>query len=450
MLFKLENPFRNPEQMWETAFSAFKKVKNAEVLADFTDQVNTPQYLYWDKIRFKAAPPELTPIEFWAIVKFFRHSVTAKSMAPVRTVDGEHFRYQTFPWMHKVMHEVDLNLGGELKMSPGKEPFSRQQLISRGIIEEAIASSQLEGAVTTRKVAKQMLLEGRRPKTSSEIMIMNNYNAMRRIDEEFRSTEMTRNLLFELHAILTKDTIDAKSVGKLRQEGQQIVVTDPAKGLVYHVPPSTEFVDAEIERLMAYANDHAESARFEHPLIRAIVLHFWIGYLHPFVDGNGRLARALFYWYLLHHNYWAFAYLPLSQMIRKSPAQYRDAYVYSEQDSCDLTYFIDYNCRKIHAARENFHQYLAKKRQERSSISKRCRDQFRLNERQVQLLQYLGQNRDTHTSTATHARIYRISRLTARKDLESLEAGGLLSSEKIGRERPFSITPRAIRLLSKD
>jgi len=56
-------------------------------------------------------------------------------------------------------------------------------------------------------------------------------------------------------------------------------------------------------KLIEFANDENITTGFIHPVIKAILLHFWIGYLHPFCDGNGRTARALFYWYLLKNDY---------------------------------------------------------------------------------------------------------------------------------------------------
>jgi hypothetical protein len=44
-------------------------------------------------------------------------------------------------------------------------------------------------------------------------------------------------------------------------------------------------------------------AVFIHPVMRAITLHFWLAYDHPFCDGNGRTARALFYWSMLKQGY---------------------------------------------------------------------------------------------------------------------------------------------------
>jgi len=99
--------------------------------------------------------------------------------------------------------------GGQLLPYPNILSQSNQQtFISRGIIEEAIASSQLEGAHTTRAAARKMIIEKRSPRNASERMILNNYKAINAIEENYKNQELSLDLLFELHRILTRDTIN--------------------------------------------------------------------------------------------------------------------------------------------------------------------------------------------------------------------------------------------------
>src|SRR5690606_22337292 len=154
--------------------------------------------------------------------------------------------------------------------------------------------------------AKRMIREGRKPRTRDEHMIVNNYGTMLRIEREFKDQPLSMDLLFLMHSMLTENTLDDGShVGALRDdEGkpdhERVAVRSNTDETIYHMPPSVTFVKGELERLIKYANDDGSmlDVGFMHPVIKAILLHFWIGYLHPFADGNGRLARALFYWYL--------------------------------------------------------------------------------------------------------------------------------------------------------
>ncbi len=186
-----------------------------------------------------------------------------------------------------------------------------------------------------------MILEKRKPRNKSEQMILNNYRTIMSIEEEYKNSELSLDLMFTLHRKLTEETISKDQQGRLRKNSDEIVIQGfiGREEYISHIPPNEDFLNAEIQRLIEFANDK-EDHKFMHPIIKAIFLHFWIGYLHPFTDGNGRLARALFYWYLLKKGYWTMMYLPISTVIKQSPIQYAMAYIYTEQDNFDLTYFL--------------------------------------------------------------------------------------------------------------
>ena len=417
-------------------------------LSSYIEKTNHPEYLFWDKVRYLPRPKGITAVEFWALVKFLRNFSPSRVKSPIRDEKGNNFSWQSIPGLEYLLHEVDMHLGGLIESDIVDDQRARRRFIARGILEEAIASSQLEGANTTRKAAKRMIQEKRKPVNKSEQMIINNYEAMLQIEDKFRNEKLDMNTLLSLHTTLTKNTIDPNDIGRLRKDSDEVVVWDSARGQIYHIPPPENFLKREIKRLLDYANDLSITTQFTHPLIKAITLHFWIGYLHPFTDGNGRLARAIFYWYLLRKEYWGFSYLPLSRVIKKSPGQYRDAYIYSEQDDNDLTYFIDYNFRKITQAKKEFESYVKKKQSESQKMATAARSTYKLNDRQIQLLKYLHNNPKATTTIRTHSNINDISRITARKDLEDLEQKGFLVSERIGKERPFSATEKTRELFS--
>jgi Fic family protein len=415
---------------------------------EFVERTNRPDYLYWDKVRYKPRPEGMSAEEFWALVKFARMNSPTRARVAVRDEGGSFFTWQPLPGLDRFLHEIDMHLSGNVDRNFADDQTARQRFVSGGIMEEAIASSQLEGASTTRRIAKQMLRERRRPTNRPEQMILNNYRAMIEVEDRLRGERMSQGVLMNLHQMLVENTVDNADLGRFRREGENVVVDDRRTGVVYHIPPKAQLLGEEIERFVAYANDEYEDYAFVHPLIKAIILHFWIGYLHPFTDGNGRLARSIFYWYVLRKGYWAFSYLPLSRVIKGSPAQYRDAYVYSEQDDNDLTYFIDYNVRKIGQARREFAEYVQRKQAENRRIADLVRSEYSLNGRQVELLRHMSVRDSAPITIKTFSNTFGVSRITARKDLEGLERAGFLTSQKIGRERPFRASEKVAELFS--
>jgi len=354
---------------------------------------------------------------------------------PILNEKGEYFVWEFLPRFEAFFHEIDMSLGGTIRLrGVDLDQKYRQEFITRGVMEEAIASSQLEGANTARKVARHMLMDGRRPGTKSERMIVNNYNAMLEIEKEYKNALLSLDMLLHLHDVITKDTLeDSNDAGRLRTGDTDDVDVVDSQGTVYHSGPSPEFVKNELKRLVEYANSGDEPKQFTHPVVKAVLLHFWIGYLHPITDGNGRLARLIFYWSLLRDGYWGFAYLPISRVIKESHAQYGMAYVYAEQDDNDFTYFLDYNVRKMGEALVDFQDYVARKSKESADMRHNLRNIHDLNDRQIRALQYLHANAGEFISTLSHEKINNIATPTASKDIKELVSLGFLERRSSGR-----------------
>ena len=115
-------------------------------------------------------------------------------------------------------------------------------------MEEAIASSQMEGANTTRKVAKEMLRKQIKPKDKSQQMIYNNYNTIRFLSEQ-KGTNLTPELLLEIHKRITEKTLDnPDDEGSFRKD-DNIYVVNGITGEVAHDPPSYKAIPVIINKL---------------------------------------------------------------------------------------------------------------------------------------------------------------------------------------------------------
>lgn len=437
MLFEIEKPDLSKIDKIKTID---KYNKNIDSILEFNKKIYLSEYLYWDKFKYKTLPLNFSAEEMWFLLKLFRKMQSEKTV--IKNGNEKYFTLSEIFGLNKLLHEMDLNMGGSLFLkNENIKDIDKQKMISRGVMEEAIASSQLEGAHTTRKAAKQFLREGKKPKNESEQMILNNYKTMLAIESIYKDKKLNREMLFELHEMLTKKTIPENKIGRFRKSDDNIVVASE-QGVIYHQPPDENFVEKEINRLFDFANDEMKEPSFIHPIIKAILLHFWIGYLHPFVDGNGRIARALFYWYLLKKGYWGFSYLQISTVIKKSPAQYGMSFVYSEQDDLDLTYFVDYNIEKIKMAMHEFDEYLKNITKENKKMNKMAHINYNLNERQIQLLRYLYGDTDNSTSLKAHMNIYKVSNKTAVTDLKKLVRFGFCFEKKQGRTVHYYATDK--------
>ncbi|MBP9727316.1 MAG: Fic family protein [Gammaproteobacteria bacterium] len=429
-IYKIYSPFKLSD-------GDMKLLEDPEILDAFNKA--NENYLHWEELRYKTWIPKKFATEsakevFWSLLRIKR--AIDSTITPIRDKNGACFKVNARNY-NEFLHIADKELAGNFMGIAPLSEASKKQFISRNLIEESIASSQLEGANTSRAVAKKMLLEGRKPNNHSEQMIVNNYQAMLKIEQELCNKDLSFELICELHSIITDKTLAEDKKGKLREtfdkHGERLKVI-PWLNEVTYVAPDKEFVEAELPKLIDFANDkNTNNAEFIHPIIKAIMLHFWIGLLHPFEDGNGRLARTLFYWYMLKHGYWAFKYLSLSEKIKKSSKQYSMAYIYSEQESHDLTYFIQYNIEKLKIARKDFQEYIEKKLKENISTVQINQEKYHLNERQTKLLHYLHQETENRTNIAAYQLSYVVKKGTAIADLKKLVEKKFLRKKKLGR-----------------
>jgi len=311
----------------------------------------------------------------------------------------------------------------------------------RSLVDEAISSSQIEGAATTRVVAKEMLRTGRKPKDHSEHMIYNNFQSMQMIKKHLQEP-LTVELLLSIHMHMTKDTLETPSwAGRFRlPSDDKIYVFDNDEQTVLHEPPDAGRVLELMQKLCDYANSDSED-EFVNPIIKGILLHFWLAYVHPFMDGNGRTARALFYWYMLKHGYWFFEYLSVSTSILSARAQYYRSFLYSEMDDNDVTYFIVYNLTAIHKAIEILNAYIQRKQKEQKHAYRFVSQYPSLNSRQRTLLASAVEKPQELFTIETHANIHGVTYQTARTDLLGLKNLGLLDMRKEGKK--FVFTPSA-------
>lgn len=417
-----------PSYTEEDLVKAIPLLSNEDVRSTI-DSFNR-RYLHWDEIRHRKPLPA-EPLQIWMLMKFIRQA----SMRPFQFADWR-LGFNLGDACQKALHTLDKSGGGSLI---GLKEFSGQQerdiYVLNALMEEAIASSQLEGAATTRRVAKQMLRENRKPRNRDEKMIVNSFRTMKAVVER-KQLPLSIDLILELHRMITTGTLDdPDDEGRFRLDDDIHVVDQ--HGTILHTPPS----HAEIYRLMnevcKFVNTEIEP--FLHPVVKGIILHFLIGYIHPFNDGNGRCARTLFYWFLLREDYWLFEFMPISRAIRDSRGQYKRAYLYAESDDFDLTYFIRYNLDVIVDTLAEVRKYVEKSQLEQYRTITLIEGSDGLNLRQVGILKHLMQSPDRVIGIKEVMGTYAVAYGTARADLYGLENLGYLRKRKMGKTLQFNL-----------
>jgi Fic family protein len=421
-----------------------------DVLAAPPDPRATERYLHWDKLRRLEPPPGLSSEAWWWKIKFERRSNFRE--LPLRGwardssdyFEGQPFFYSLPDSVLRSLHRIDQRCSGEVAMDEvvTSDGQAGQRYLVNSLMEEAIRSSQLEGATTSRTVAKELLRSGREPRDRSERMILNNYRALQFMRSEMGDS-LSPELVMELHRIVTDGTLrNAASAGRLQQFGEdRVAVYDRDDGRRVHIPPPADQLPERMELLCSFANEGDDGEQFIHPVVRAVLLHFWLAYDHPFEDGTGRTARILFYWLMRVRGYWLVEYLPISRILRSAPAQYSRAFLETETDSGDTTYFLIHQLAVIESAIEELHGYLRRKMAEIREVEELIHGVEHFNHRQLSLLSDALRHPDRSYSLRGHAEIHRVTHETARSDLADLLKLELLTRRKLGREYSFQPAP---------
>lgn len=426
----------------QVSSSVEQTVLNDEVM-DLISSINS-KYLYWSDVKYRSQP-ELPATKLWETVKYVRN------LTDIKIWKQNDIHFSLTNTMQRLCHEFDMNFGGSWgasKIFPDDKATQELYLFS-SIMEEAIASSQMEGAATTRKVAKEMLRKKISPKDKGQRMILNNYNTINFI-RDHASERLTPALIMHIHGMMTENALDVPdAAGRLRRDDENIVVGDGITGEIIHTPPSAECLNDFLVKLCAFFNDDNNNGVFVHPIIRAITIHFLLGYYHPFADGNGRTARALFYWYMMKSNYWLVQYLSISRIIKGSKKSYEKAFLHSEADGNDIGYFIQYNLDVLIKSFDALRSYIKKKNNEKKQAEK-ILHLGNITSRQSQILRIYIEDPDTVLVSTDIVGKFRVTPNTAKSDLKKLTAAGYLKEINMnGRTRGYICAENFDQLVDK-
>ena len=401
------------------------KLKEAPENQYFFNKIES-EYLHWDKVKYLGF--KKNDINLWKEIKLIRKLISKKFV--LNTKHPISLEYGVNDFLQQKLHYLDFNFGAGIQKEQLLSDLDKHQYLSNALMEESIFSSMIEGATTTRVKAKDMLRKGKKPNNKSEQMILNNYKTIQYISEN-KNEEITIHKLFEIHKLVTENTLEEENCGVFRNTNE-VLVMNQITGEIVHTPPSFKKLEELMQSFCDFFNNNPKE-EFIHPIVKASILHFLIGYIHPFVDGNGRTARALFYWYLLKNGYWLTEYLSISRVILKTKTQYEKAYIYSEIDEMNVSYFIHYQVKVLTQAFEDLKDYLFKKKKEENKLNKYLKVS-NINERQAQILYWIEDDANRYFSVKEIENIFSVTNQTARTDIEELVDQDFLKKVSINKK----------------
>jgi len=366
---KAPNDFQQYSKNMEQLYNIWEQTQQySELIHYFTKYQDTDKkgrYLYWDEFRWRVDKDD-DPQMAWLSTKMMR--LFKQKEIELYDKNQNNFSFCIPDSLQAKLYKIyNFSRQGIVPHNSLKQNF----LISSLIMEEAISSSQLEGAIVTRRIAKDMLTQERPPKSEDEQMILNNYMLMKEL-KRVKNEDLSIDMILSFHKIATTNCSENGVIAGQFRDTNDIFITNGMDGEVVYTPPCYTQIPKRLAQICMFANDNHNGENgtiFIDPIVKAIILHFMIGYEHPFNDGNGRTARAIFYWYMLKNGFDYFEYISISKFLKDAPKKYGMSYLYSEIDDNDLTYFIYYQVEIIIRAIDELLSYLQAKSREFEEIA---------------------------------------------------------------------------------
>lgn len=381
-------------------------------------------YLHWDQLNDEPVTGGVTVEVRWAAVKLARSSRMHR--LPFFDARGRPFRFCVPDQLLSRLHLFDLGRGVE-----GIEADARRQLAAGALWQETVGSARLAGISVSEGSAVELSRAGRSSRDPEQSQIRNLHAALQKI-ADWRDRDPSPDLILELHRIILAGTpVRNDAVGRLRREGEESAAVD-ALGMGGRDLPPADDLPRRLELMCAFANGQP-AGEFIHPLVRAAVLHFWLAHDGPFVDGNGRVARAMFRWVLLRQGYAQVDLLPVSAALAQTPAHYALSIRRSETDENDLTYFVLHQAAAVETAERAMRERIRREADSRREAGRKLRSFAELNSRQQALIAHALQHPETTYVIAGHQRGHGVTHQTARDDLFDLVRRGLLAVSREGR-----------------
>ena len=216
---------------------------------------------------------------------------------------------------------------------------------AKAMEEEIVSTFRIEQVDTSRESVRR-ILSGQAPKNDEEHRIYGMKLGLEFIADV--SHTITEENLFRLYQMTIGDFLpeeDRLLPGNLYRHDSVYIVG----GKVEHTGLPWQKLPAYMAELVAFAAEAAQN-----DLVKAAILHFALAYLHPYFDGNGRMARLLHLWYLVQQGYTSALFVPMSRFIEESRSRYYKAYTLVEQNQqisgvLDVTPFLTYFAESVYS-----------------------------------------------------------------------------------------------------
>lgn len=211
------------------------------------------------------------------------------------------------------------------------------------------------------------------------------YISQLQIEGKKKELEITEDLIKELHKITVEKILPPEKCGAFRKT--QVVVKNSLTGEISFRPPPSTAIHAQIEELMGFINSPPKEDI--HPVLRAGIVHYEFVRIHPFIDGNGRVARALSTLILFLEGYDIRKFFSLEEYFDSDAPDYYKALQSVSKNKDNLSFWLEYFTKGLSIELSKI-----KEKVENISIDAHLKEKLggkpvMLSERQIKIIEYI-------------------------------------------------------------
>jgi Fic family protein len=321
---------------------------------------------------------------------------------------------------------------------------TRQQATVNTITEETIKSSAIEGIALNPEsvrssLARRLGLEAgglRKEDRNVEGVVQMMLDATQKYTEP-----LTVDRLFLWHSYLfpgPRTTADTFRVGVWRNDAMQVISGPHGHRKVHYEAPAASRLEVEMSRFLDWFNT------VEHdPLLKAAIAHLWFVTIHPFDDGNGRIARAISEMALARSDQSKQRFYSMSSQILEERNGYYEVLENTQKGSLDISDWIVWFLKCLGRAIDKANLITDGALKTEALWRAVKQKSIEVNDRQKKILNKLLQGFDGKLTSEKWARMTKVSHNTAIRDISSLIAAGILRQDSGGgRSTSYSLEPQ--------
>lgn len=308
----------------------------------------------------------------------------------------------------------------------------RNHALLQVLTENVIKSSEIEGEIFNREqvrssVAKRLRIDQKISDLSSNYHIDGAVDVLADATQNYKEP-ITHERLFRWHAALFPTGYSGMfkiEVGKYKtdmHDPMQVISGYAGAEKIHYEAPNATILSAEMDNFLEYVQNNNDD-----DFIKAAVTHLWFLALHPFEDGNGRIARALTEIFLSRSDDCNFRFYSMCSQIMKYRHEYYDILERTQAGSMDITNWVYWFLQNLLQAIANSDVILKKVIDISLFWSKHQSINF--NERQQKMLQIFLDNFRGNLTTTKWAKLCKCSQDTATRDINELLEKGILEKE---------------------